>query len=175
MILTTHRVLIDPASLLTRNRLGVSYIVLLGAILCGCRPSTYEVREANDPISFSSAEEQAGIKLPVPPTATRVQFRLSGSTQDWQLFVRFAAPAADVERTVNEELKFWKSQAVRPVNLRMNASDDWGLTKRLVNGNAPIWWRPKNCKFSGSTGKDLDVPQFWVSNDQNEVWVYHEF
>lgn len=153
-------------------------IPLLSLFLLSCD----EVRKSDSPVSPEEALKLADVRLPLPSSASDVQFRLSGGTQDWDLFVSFSAPEADTETMIKAELE---SDRKTGANLQPGYSgidfEKHPITPAtipdLVGYFPPRWWHPADIKKGYFVGP-LDggrAPRFWVDTQANRTFFFQHF
>lgn len=158
----------------------IFYSAVLGAVYCSL-VACQEVRYSDVPLSREEALQMAGIKLPLPNTAKNIRFYLSGSTQNWNLYLSFEAPLADTEQTIHKELSFY---SMREKELNSGLTQEYPiksispetLTPKIKNA-APRWWLPTEIKkgyFIGSSSLHSG-PQFWVDTDTSQVFFFEHF
>ena len=156
------------------------YHAILGAVCCSL-VACQEVRHSDVPLSREEALQKAGIKLPLPSTAKNIRFHLSGSTQNWNLYLSFEAPLADTEKTIQKELSFYSA---REKDLKSGLIEEYprkpispeALTPKIKNA-APRWWLPTEIKkgyFIGSSDPHSG-PRFWVDTDTSQVFFFEHF
>lgn len=169
--------------------MNVKYATLLvlaivggSLFLWGISPLTdFETKGSDTPITREEALQKAEVKLPLPPTAKNVYFRLSGETQNWNLYLLFEAPLEDVDALINRELALYSK------NERLITGTDLPPFKRIpvspenapaaVLRSAPKWWSPlsiRNGYFIGSSDPHSG-PRFWIDTDTSQVFFHEHF
>ncbi len=140
-----------------------------------------ETRSSDVPLTKKEAELKAGIKLPVSGNARNIRFHLSGSTQDWDLYVSFQAGTEDIQRIIASETDRYVAyrKSLRnsvPKVTSFAAIESEVFSSKLVT-NPPKWWQPKTIKegyFAGSLDP-LYGPKFWVNKQNSTVYIFEHF
>jgi len=150
--------------------------------LWGLSPFTdFETRESDTPITREEALQKAETNLPLPTTAKNVYFRLSGETQNWNLYIFFEAPLEDVKAIIEKELAFYSKREKRisgiepPRFMPLPVSPDNAPADVLKS--SPKWWSPlsiRNGFFIGSSDPHSG-PRFWVDTDTSQVFFHEHF
>ncbi len=146
--------------------------------LSSCKP--LEHRKSTKPLNFESAEAAAEIRLPLPRSASAIEFSLSGETQNWRLYVKFNAPTKDTEVTIHKELdQFRKIQPqlkdTQTIHVAIPGSS-FPIPQTIFK-TAPSWWQPnslKSAQFSG-TMNPLSGPKYWYDPISGVGFYYEHF
>ena len=156
----------------------VSIVFACHSLLAGCQE--VETKESSVPVSAAEAKRTLQGTMPIPDSASHVRYYLSGSTQDWDLFISYRAPYGDVEQIINQELKRLADteRLISGVSLTFNKQAMSKATlPSSISVRAPKWWNPltiTNGYFIGSSNPDSGA-RFWVDRNEEKVYFFDHF
>ncbi len=159
-----------------------NHIILIGVLACVGLTSCEERRKSDIPITREEALRRADVRLPLPLSATNVRFELTGKTQDWDLYVSFLAPAADIQKVIQDELDMYarRSMPIKsrpPVTFTKTRLPNEGMSPKMKQG-APKWWTAMNISdgyFIGPADTDAPGPRFWIDEKTSAVFFFEHF
>lgn len=152
-------------------------VVLLTALVA----SEQKTRRSDAPITATEAEAKAGIRLPIPKNARNVRFVLTGSTQNWSLYLCFQAPVAEIEQAIQREIESYKQRSsvagVFPAESYAKGDISHPISP-AVQRAAPKWWQPRQVPigyFIGSSHPHNYGPHFWVDTQTGTAFYFEHF
>jgi len=160
------------------KKLVIGLMFACHSLLAGCQD--VETKESSVPVSAAEAKRALQGTMPIPDSASDVRYRLSGSTQDWDLFISYHAPHEDVEKIINEELKRLvnRERRISGASLQFDKQPLSSSTlPSSIEFRAPKWWKPlsiTNGYFIGSSNPDSGA-RFWIDQKEEIVYFYDHF
>ena len=141
--------------------------------LVGCD----EVRKSDYPVDRITAMKIADEPLPLPMGASNIRLRLSGGTQNWDLFLSFDAPLSELNDLIITEI----GGAAKVNEQTENEVKSRIFERRLLPQSStaqnlplfkPRWWSPNSIKAGYYTGYDPDGPYIWVDTDLQRCFLF---
>jgi len=161
--------------------------LLMGFLLCiafiGCvlifhylETTSYS---SSKPVTLEQVRRDCEYNLPIPESATDIRYSLSGSTQDWDVYLSYKINPSDLQKFIDKELSDFTEREERSTVAKTPSK----IERRPINSDtltwhiwrdAPSWWKPLNIKrgyFIGNSDPSAG-PRFWINEDDNTVVFY---
>ena len=153
-------------------------VFALFILMPGCKD--IKTTQSSTPVSAAEAKKVLQGTIPIPNSASNVRYFLSGSTQDWDLYLSYNAPLADIEKTISDELTRLKNKELlisgTPLHFNKEPLTKSTLPPR-IQSRSPNWWKPLTIQtgyFIGSSNPDSGA-RFWIDQNEGRVYFYDHF
>ena len=145
---------------------------ILLAAMCIARIVCEEREGTSHPVDVVTARNSAAFTLPVPNSATNVQFSFrQGGTMDSELWLKFNDAPSNVESLLSKEVN--SAFRDQPPHKEYCLKRPLSASKFKTSWSAPGWWNSAVMKsgwFMGST--EYEGPRVWMDTASNTAYYY---